>query len=131
MDGSRGSGSRCDVGGGLRRAKYTDPIYVYKTWDGSGYISGTPASARNLGDTSVQLSCFYENYPPSMGAYRFATCYAYDGSQYASCSTNDPWLTETLSKIQSDSYVWVAFDKAGTCTRVQIGSESYSPPKAP
>jgi hypothetical protein len=111
-------------------AKWTSDIYISKNSNGSGSMSGTLGSIRNSSSTSTQLGCYYENFPPSWGSYKYASCYGYDGTQYGSCGTTDPAITDTISKLQGDSYLWVEFDGNGNCTRVQIGSQSTAPPKS-
>jgi len=112
-------------------AKWTSPVYVNKNADGSGTMGGTLGSTRNTSDTVAQLGCYYENFPPSWGSYRYASCYGYDGTKSLSCGTTDPALTDTISRLSGDGYLWVQVDNAGNCTRVQIGSQSWAAPKAP
>lgn len=111
-------------------AKYGYDLYINKSADGSGSMYGTLSSVRNSTSTTSQFGCYYENFPTSWG-YSYASCYGYDGSQYASCGTTDPRITDTISKLQGDSYLWVEFDGSGNCTRVQIGTQSWIAPKSP
>ena len=94
-------------------------------------MSGTLGSTRNTSDTVAQLGCYYENFPPAWGSYKYASCYGNDGTKSLSCGTTDPALTDTISRLSGDGYLWVQVDSAGNCTRVQIGSQSTAPPKAP
>lgn len=112
-------------------AKTIYPVYVIKNADGSGSMGGTLGSTRNIADTVSQLGCYYENFPPAWGSYKYASCYGYDGTKSLSCGTTDPALTDTISRITGDGYLWVQVDNAGNCTRVQIGAQSWAAPKAP
>jgi hypothetical protein len=107
--------------------KWIDPVYISKNADGSGSMGGTLGSTRNTSDTVKRFGCYYENF----GSYQYASCYGYDGTKSGSCGTTNPAITDTISKLQGDSYLWVQFDSNGNCTRVQIGSQSYAEPKAP
>jgi hypothetical protein len=111
-------------------AKWAFPVSIIKNADGSGSMTGTLGSTRNTADAAVQLGCYYESLPPPWG-YKYASCFGSDGSKYLSCVTTDAALTDTISRIAGDGYLWVEVDNAGYCTRVQIGSQSWAPPKAP
>jgi hypothetical protein len=111
--------------------KWVYPVNINKNADGSGTMDGTLGSTRNTGDTVARLGCYYENFPPAYGSYKYASCYGYDGTKSLSCGTTDPALTDTISRLSGDGYLWVQVDSAGNCTRVQIGSQSWAAPKAP
>jgi hypothetical protein len=111
--------------------KWTYPLYINKNADGSGDMGGTLGSTRNSADTVSRFGCYYESFTPAFGSYKYASCYGYDGTKSLSCGTTDPVLTDTISRISGDGYLWVQVDAAGNCTRVQIGSQSFAAPKAP
>jgi len=110
-------------------AKWSYSVYITKNADGSGSMTGTLGSTRNSADTVSQLGCYYENLPAPWN-YKAASCYGYDGTKSLSCSTTDPLMTDTISKLTGDAYLWVQVDKNANCTRVQIGSQSWAAPKA-
>jgi hypothetical protein len=112
-------------------AKWVSPVYVIKNSDGSGTMGGTLGSTRNTADTVVQLGCYYESFTSAFGSYKYASCYGYDGTKSLSCGTTDPALTDTISRISGDGYLWVQVDSSANCTRVQIGAQSWAAPKAP
>ncbi|HEX4420771.1 MAG TPA: hypothetical protein VH165_22805 [Kofleriaceae bacterium] len=112
-------------------AKWISPVYIIKNTDGSGSMGGDLGSTRNTADTVQRFGCYYENFPPAWGSYKYASCYGYDGTKGLSCGTTDPALTDTISRITGDGYLWVQVDASGNCTRVQIGAQSFTPPKAP
>jgi hypothetical protein len=111
-------------------AKWGYQVYVSPNSDGSGSFVGTLGSTRNTADSTSQMGCYYENLPAPWG-YKYASCYAYDGTHSASCGTTDPQQTDTISRLQGDAYLWVQYDASGNCTRVQIGSQSWAAPKGP
>lgn len=110
--------------------KWVDPLYLVVNADGSGSMGGTLGSTRNSVDTVSRFGCYYESFTPAYGSYKYASCYGYDGTKSLSCGTTDPVLTDTISRITGDGYLWVQVDNAGNCTRVQIGSQSFAAPKA-
>lgn len=111
--------------------KWVYPLYMIVNADGSGSMEGTLGSTRNSADTLARFGCYYENFTAAWGSYKYASCYGYDGTRSLSCGTTDPALTDTISRITGDDYLWVQVDNAGNCTRVQIGSQSFAEPKAP
>ena len=112
-------------------AKYFYPVYVNKAADGTGTLTGSLSSTRNSAGTTSSFSCFYEAFPPSWGGGFYASCHGNDGVNTIYCGTTDPAIANTISRIASDSYVWVQIASPGTCTRVQIGHQSQAEPKAP
>lgn len=114
----------------LAGAKYVYPVSIAKNSDGSGSMYGTLGSVRNSADTTTRLGCYYESFTVANGNYKYASCFGYDGTQYLSCGTVDPALTDTISRLQGDAYLWVQVDANGNCTRVQIGAQSWAAPKA-
>jgi hypothetical protein len=110
-------------------AKYTQLVYITKNADGSGTMGGSLSSTRNSSDTTARFGCYYENFTAANGGYQYASCYGTDGSKSLSCSTTDPALTDTISKLTGDGYLWVQVDANARCVRVQIGSQSFTPPK--
>jgi hypothetical protein len=115
----------------LAGAKYLSSVYVVKNADGSGSMGGDLGSTRNTSDAVQRFGCYYESFTAGYGSYKYASCYGTDGTKSLSCGTTDPALTDTISRLPGDGYLWVQVDASGNCTRVQIGSQSYSPPKAP
>lgn len=111
--------------------KWTYPVYIYKNTDGSGSMGGSLGSTRNTSDTVQRFGCYYEHFTVAWGNYKYASCYGYDGTKGLSCATSDPALTETISRVQGDGYLWVQVDASGNCTRVQIGAQSFLAPKNP
>ena len=111
--------------------KWIYPVYINRNVDGSGSMGGTLGGTRNSADTVSRFGCYYESFTPAYGSYKYASCYGYDGTNYLSCGTTDPALTDTISRITGDGYLWVQVDNAGNCTRVQIGSQSFAAPKGP
>ena len=108
-------------------AKYISSVYINKNADGSGSMGGDLASTRNNADSVSRFGCYYENF----GTYKYASCYGYDGTKFLSCGTTDAAVTDTIAHLAGDGYLWVQVDASANCTRVQIGAQSYTPPKAP
>jgi hypothetical protein len=117
--------------GALAGSKSAYPVSIAKNADGTGYMVGSQASTRNSASPSATFGCYYEAFPPSWGGGKFVSCSGYNGTIFLSCSTTDPAIADTISKIASDSYLWVEVATPGICTRVQIGSQSWLEPKAP
>lgn len=115
----------------LAGAKWTYPVSIQKDATGAGSMVGTLGSIRNSADTVTHLGCYYEHFPSTWRNYPYASCFGYDGTQWLSCYTTDPALTETIARLQGDSYLWIAVKADGTCDRVQIGTHSWGAPKAP
>jgi hypothetical protein len=109
-------------------AKYNWPVFINKNADGSGNAGGTLGATRNSGDSGRTLGCYYDTYA---SGWKSAYCYANDTRQFATCGTTDSVLLDTISKLQGDAYLWFEFDSQGQCTGVEIGSQSFAPPKAP
>jgi len=90
-----------------------------------GWISG----ARNSTNTNERISC--EVYGSS-GGWRGAVCsFSDDRNNNALCSTTDPNLVDAIKFVQSDSYLWVAWDTSSRCTSVSTYTDSAYAPKAP
>lgn len=111
--------------------RWTAPVYIYKNSDGSGSMGGSLGSTRNTPDSYQRFGCYYESFTVTYGSYKYASCYGYDGTKGLACGTTDPALTDTISRLQGDGYLWVQVDASGNCTRVQIGAQSFYAPKAP
>jgi hypothetical protein len=110
-------------------------VFINKSDDGSGNFGGTLGATRNWADPNPYLGCYYYTTSASGSSFgppgwKWAYCYGYNGTQFATCTTTDPTLMDTISKLQGDSYVFVAFDTGGTCNEVDIGAQSAAPPKA-
>lgn len=114
----------------LAGSKSNYPITISKAPDGTGYMVGSQASTRNSADTVSTYGCYYESFPAAWGGGKFVSCSGFNGSISLYCSSTDPEVAETVSKIGPDSYVWVEVATPGVCTRVQIGSQSWLAPKA-
>jgi hypothetical protein len=108
-------------------AKWVYAFTVSKNADGSGYSEGVLGTVRNSNDNVSYLRCYYEGFSGNHYAY----CYAYDGTNFLGCSTYDPVITDVVSKLQGDQYLYFAVDSQGSCTAVMIGSGSTWPQKGP
>jgi hypothetical protein len=106
------------------------PVFISRAADGTGYMVGSQASTRNTADTAISYGCYYEAFPPAWGGGKFVSCSGFNGSISLNCSSSDPAIVDTISKIAADSYVWIEVAQPGVCTRVQIGSQSWLAPKA-
>lgn len=116
----------------LAGAKWSYPVSIQRdATTSAGSMVGTLGSIRNSADTVSQLGCYYERFTAAWGNYPYASCFGYDGTQWLSCYTTDPALTETIARLQGDSYLSVVVKADGTCERVQLGVHSWGAPKAP
>lgn len=86
--------------------------------------SGALSSARNSADTLAYLSC-------TSYAWGYVSCVARNGAgTVSSCGTSDPVYVDMLQTLNSDSYVYFAWDAAGTCTSMIVENMSCLEPKS-
>jgi hypothetical protein len=88
------------------------------------YASGAMSSARNSADTLSYLAC-------TAYAWGYAFCVARNSAgTVSSCGTSDPAYVNMLQTLNPDSYVYFAWDEAGTCTSLVIENVSCLEPKS-
>jgi len=103
-------------------SKCTSPVTVDST---NRWARGALGTARNSSDVTQGLSC-------TAYSYGYVYCYARDAAGYSvSCGTSDPTYINTLQTLTSDSYIYFAFDSAGTCTSLVVEAMSCLDPKGP
>jgi hypothetical protein len=90
-------------------------------------FGGDMGSARNSTDT---LQYIHVTYMASVGGIPSAMIAVTNASgTSAMCSTSDVKLLDAIQSINSDSFIMVYHDGAGTCNSVQVNTASYNVPK--
>lgn len=90
----------------------------------SRWARGALGSARNSPDALSNIYCI-------VYSWGYAFCSARDSaSNVGSCGTSDPVYANLLQSLTPDSYVYFAWDAAGTCTSMVVRTESCLDPKS-
>jgi hypothetical protein len=108
-------------------AKY-GPYLVYVS---STYAEGSLADARASSDGTQYIGCNLTGYQTSMSGY----CYANDSAgNYKMCSvpaSAAPSMLPVIASLNSQTYLYFAFDASGNCTTIQTSTNSYHAPMVP
>jgi hypothetical protein len=105
--------------------KATNSVYVDTA---NRFASASIGGARNTANTTEYVDFIYI---ASSGS-EFLWAFMRDASNVAgSCTTSSPTFLNAAKSINSDSYVYIAWDASGSCTHMEVRTTSYHPPKAP
>jgi hypothetical protein len=93
---------------------------------------GTASTARNSSDNNQAISCILEG-DVFGSTVAWVSCSATNADGvWATCATqNQPAISQTISAINGDSYIYFSWDANGTCTQISVTNASYYGPKAP
>jgi hypothetical protein len=85
---------------------------------------GSFGSARNSADAVQYIGCAVDN--------NFGSCSARNSAGTSViCTSSDPQTMALMMATSGDSYIYVTYNAAGTCTRVFVSSSSYYAPRLP
>lgn len=105
--------------------RYDSPVAIYPS---SKWAGGSLGSTRNSADGISALHCSVQTGTSSS----YGWCWARDAAgTYATCSTSNPALLDTMKGLKGDSYVVFYWDDSGACTSVYTYNGSQPPPKNP
>jgi hypothetical protein len=91
---------------------------------GANEFSGSLGTARNSADNLQRIYCYFDHID--------AFCLARNSAGVvASCTTSDPDIMAVIRGINGDSWLFVKYNGAGTCTNVRVNNASYYAPKNP
>jgi hypothetical protein len=107
--------------GALAGWKVTTPVTVDNA---NKRFYGALGSARNSTDGIQDIGCATDHIDGYCSAENSAGTSVY-------CFSSDPEIMAVMRSIETDSYIYVTHDGAGTCTRVSIAAKSYYAPKNP
>jgi hypothetical protein len=102
------------------------PVFIKLLSGGTGYVSGSIASARATADEVGYL------YVKVTGAPGQLSVFAQGRNTLGtikSCSTTDPNIVQVAQTVSGDSYVVFYWDAEGNCTKMFVENGSDSPPK--
>ncbi|WP_375756288.1 hypothetical protein [Corallococcus exercitus] len=89
------------------------------------HFNGSMGTARNSADSNQNLYCY-------ISSSGYGVCMATDAAgTNASCFTNNAGMVSVINSLNSDSYVQISYDSAGTCTSILVGTGSHHDPKQP
>ena len=113
----------------LAGARWTEPVYIYVSPDGSGYVDGTLSDSRATSDGVTLLGC--EVWASTVGAPG-GHCFARDNAGHnVSCTLTSPDLIRTVGMINSGSRIHFNWDSTKVCNYVLVVNASYVAPLAP
>jgi hypothetical protein len=91
------------------------------------YAYASIGSARNSANSTEYVDFIYVASPGS----EFLWAFMRDASGVAgSCTTTAPAFLNAAKSINTDSYVYIAWDTSGSCTNMEVRATSYHSPKA-
>jgi hypothetical protein len=104
-----------------------DATLIITKADASGEAFGALGSARNSSDTNQYIGCDVAAFSGSGSSVH---CFARDASgNGAGCSSSDPALVQSVSSLNSDSFLHFAFSPSATCTSIRVYTYSAQEPK--
>jgi hypothetical protein len=106
-------------------------VEVILNEDGSGVARGDMWTARDTKNDIELIGCGIKSLP---GGLHFGFCQATqdDGSEtglYAVCFTEDTELLDALKAIGDYSFIRFDWDTDGTCTRIDVSTQSFYLPR--
>jgi hypothetical protein len=88
------------------------------------WARGALGSVRNSADVTSSIYCI-------VYSWGYAFCSARDAANVTgSCGTSDPVYVNMLQAMTQDSYVYFAWDTAGTCNSMVVENMSCLDPKS-
>ena len=105
----------------LAGLRYDSPVQTVLYGDGSGYARGALGTAANSANNLEYIGCMVRNY----GSGNETWCHARDAAgESLTCRTTSEYVARAVAAINSDSHVYFFALASGTCSQLEVSTNS-------
>jgi len=114
-------------GGTEAHAQCPIPAAVVVVPGATGAASGALGTPRQNPSSSQNIGCVLQVAPGLVSFVTSVTCFAWDGTNYGTCTSTDPQIIEAAKQLTLQSGLSFTWNSSAVCTQINVQTAACNP----